>query len=305
MLRGYFLKKHEPVPFGIRRIIRYQLDFSLARLEKLREQPDKSVHEFRKCMKRLRALVKLIRDETGDNQYRDMNTVFRDTARELSAVRDIAVFRTLTRELMHDGSHGIDRKSLEILYRHYQNRYKNQASSVIHTGTIPEKLTHTIQILSDLPDRLRVVNDDFGVFRRGLQQIYRRGKNACTYATQFPTMEHFHELRKRVKDLWHASQILHPSWPDYMLMLTDTLKSASEHLGREHDLAVLQEYMKNEQVSGLDDIASQRLQRQIWMIRKKLQETILSQCALIYAESDKDFVSRIKTYWEIQHPESI
>ena len=49
------------------------------------------MHEARKDMKKLRALLRLVRGELGDRVYAFENTCFRDTARELSGVRDADV----------------------------------------------------------------------------------------------------------------------------------------------------------------------------------------------------------------------
>jgi hypothetical protein len=50
--------------------------------------------------------------------------------------------------------------------------------------------------------------------RGSLRRIYRRGRKAMQHAQADPTNENLHEWRKRVKDLWHAEQILRParSW---------------------------------------------------------------------------------------------
>jgi CHAD domain-containing protein len=50
-----------------------------------------AVHEARKSLKRLRALVKISRPALGDARYRRENAEFRQTGRLLSAARDAKV----------------------------------------------------------------------------------------------------------------------------------------------------------------------------------------------------------------------
>jgi hypothetical protein len=76
MATTYRLQPGEGTSEGVRRIAR---------------DIGKAVHEARKAFKRLRALLRLARDELGDEVYQRENTVFRDAGRELSGVRDAAV----------------------------------------------------------------------------------------------------------------------------------------------------------------------------------------------------------------------
>src|SRR3954447_10069692 len=110
--RSYRFLEGEPVPDAVRRIAHGRIDHAL---DELRGQTDSSteetVHEERKDMKKLRALLRLARDELGDNVYRRENTCFRDVARELSGVRDADVMLGTLKRL--DGSFPELRSALE------------------------------------------------------------------------------------------------------------------------------------------------------------------------------------------------
>ena len=53
----------------------------------------------------------------------------------------------------------------------------------------------------------------------GLQRIYRRGRLAMRAARKDPSAEHLHEWRKRVKDLWHATEIVGAARPKQLKRL--------------------------------------------------------------------------------------
>ncbi|NIS31707.1 MAG: CHAD domain-containing protein, partial [Actinobacteria bacterium] len=55
---------------------------------------DGGIHDARKKLKRLRALLRLVRDDIGDSAYHNENVVLRDTARTLAGMRDAGVLRT-------------------------------------------------------------------------------------------------------------------------------------------------------------------------------------------------------------------
>ncbi|MDQ6810724.1 MAG: CHAD domain-containing protein, partial [Actinomycetota bacterium] len=73
----------------------------------------------------------------------------------------------------------------------------------------------------------------------GFERVYRRGRRALRAASQDPTDEHLHELRKRSKDLWHAAQILRPAAAKELKKLGARAHRLSDLVGADHDLAVL------------------------------------------------------------------
>src|SRR5919198_6024653 len=90
--RSFRFLAGETVPDGLRRIARGRIDHALEELRgETDSSPEEAVHEARKDMKKLRAVVRLARDELGDEVYRRENECFRDAGRELSGVRDADV----------------------------------------------------------------------------------------------------------------------------------------------------------------------------------------------------------------------
>src|SRR5215213_4499072 len=90
--RRFRLRRGERVPGGIRRIACGQLETAIERLEgRTDEQLGTAVHETRKSLKRLRATVRLARDELGDEVYRRENGAFREAGRRLAGARDSRV----------------------------------------------------------------------------------------------------------------------------------------------------------------------------------------------------------------------
>ena len=62
-------KPGESVRHGVRRIVRHQLDDLIVQLRAGPERRN-AVHEARKHSKKLRAVIRLARDEIGDGRYR-------------------------------------------------------------------------------------------------------------------------------------------------------------------------------------------------------------------------------------------
>src|SRR4051794_37864127 len=74
---AFRLKRAERVGKGVKRIVRRQVGEALQGLQKTPSE-DETVHEARKHFKKVRAVLRLVRDEVGDKVYRRENARFRD-----------------------------------------------------------------------------------------------------------------------------------------------------------------------------------------------------------------------------------
>ena len=87
--RAYCLKTGEPLPQGIVRVANGRIGHALEELRgKSDSTPEEAVHEARKDLKKLRALLRMTRGELGDATFRRENLCFRDAGRELAGVRE-------------------------------------------------------------------------------------------------------------------------------------------------------------------------------------------------------------------------
>lgn len=94
---AFELKVNERVSDGITRNVKNQIEKALRYLGPKAEAsgataPGKdAIGEVRKCFKRVRAALRLVRGELGDDLYHEENWFFRDAARPLTQVRDAVV----------------------------------------------------------------------------------------------------------------------------------------------------------------------------------------------------------------------
>lgn len=68
-----------------------QLDLAINYLTAARHKPDTAIHETRRCLKRVRALLRLVKAELPATVYDRDNLYLRNIGRQLSALRDAAV----------------------------------------------------------------------------------------------------------------------------------------------------------------------------------------------------------------------
>jgi len=295
---SYRLQADESFSEGIKRIAREQLDRAVEQLTEA-EDRDGAVHEARKHFKKIRAVLRLVRDEIGESAYKPENVCYRDAGRELAPVRDSFVrmetldalaaqfAETLAPGAFEGLREGLVRRHVEI--KHHILEDEQAAESVVTT------LREARGRIADWP----VEHDDVSAFEGGLRRVYKRGRNRLAEARDEPGVAILHEWRKRVKYLWYHVRILRPIWSDPLQVLADEIHDLSSHLGDYHDLAVLRETVVEEpgvcagreeaqHLTGLIDRRRAQLQAAAWPLGER-----------IYVETPDAFVSRVGVYWRI------
>jgi CHAD domain-containing protein len=274
MSRAFRLKQGETVPDGIRRIAHGRIDHAV---DALSDATEEGVHEARKDMKKLRALLRLVRGEVGEKVFRREAGTFRDAARELSGVRDADVMLATLSDL--EGRYGAEtgpiRQALEAHRLRTAGGGRHQAAKVAIAV-----LTEARGRVDDWP----LERDGFEALEGGLKRTYRRGRRDWRAAVKDPSTENLHEWRKRVKDLWYHCSILQETWKPVMKALADEAHELSDRLGDDHDLAVLL------------DFGAESLEPLVATRRAELQEEAFAYGTRLYADKPKAFVRRIE-HW--------
>jgi CHAD domain-containing protein len=274
MSRAYRLKKGEPVPEGVARIARGRIDHAI---DALGDASEEGVHDARKDMKKLRALLRLVRGDIGDKTFRRESDCFRDAARELSGVRDADVMLATLGDLerRYEADTGPVRQAVEAHRIRTAGGGRERAAK-----TAVAMLTEARRRVGDWP----LESDGFDAFEGGLRRTYRDGRRGWRAALKEPSTENLHEWRKRVKDLWYHCSILEEAWKPVMKALAGEAHELSDRLGDDHDLSVLLDF-------GADS-----LEPLIATRRGELQEEAFAYGARLYADKPKAYVRRL-AYW--------
>lgn len=304
-LRAFRLRRGEPAPDGIRRIARGQIDEALDRLEgRSGEDLGASVHGARKGLKRLRATVRLVRGELGAEAYRRENTAFRDVGRRLAGARDAQVLvETLDAIRAHypaevpAGAAGRLRLILAAEHEKAQQRL----------GADEHAVAEAVGELQAAHARVATWtfgHTGFDAVAPGLRRTYRRGRRAYRAARGDPSTEHLHDWRKRVKDLWHVTQILEAAHPERMPKLAERTHALSDLLGDDHDLAVLDAaaQRRGHEVGDATELAT--LHALVGRRREELQREALAAGKQIYKRKPKAVVGHIARRWRKRAPSS-
>jgi len=288
---AYRFKRSERVSDGVRRIALEQVERALNDINQPEGNSDTVAHQLRKRFKKLRGLLRLIREAIPD-LYHSENAWFRDQARELSKLRDAEAFVEAVERLKPNCQTQSDHDALNHRLEQLREQRDDIANDVVD-------LEQTLGTLSrDLSDtRKRIQNWNLKKVTqknvwRGFAKTYERGKTDLTICLKSPTAEHFHEWRKRVKYHWYHIRLLSGAWPRVVKSRAKELKRLGDLLGDDHDLSVLRGWFKQTD----DAKAGKRL---ISERQKNLQQEALSLGERIYAESPEVITERFQRYFKI------
>jgi CHAD domain-containing protein len=292
--RAFELSREESVGEGMRRIALGRAEKALERLRGVTPDDEgfaDAVHGARKDLKKLRAVVRLLRDRLGEDAYEEQNGRYRDAGRALSASRDAQVKLETLDSL---GEHFGDLPPAALAaWREGLERDRDRTVAATDERAVAE----AIELIEAGRDRIEgwdLGSGSWGLIDRGLTRAYRRGRRAMRQAEAEPGEESFHRWRKRAKDLWYALRLLRCAWPEAIGPSAEEAHRLTDLLGDHHDLAVLRADLSGRRFSS-KDIAV--LSDAVTAREGELASAAFDLGRRLYAEKPKAFRVRLRAYW--------
>ncbi len=308
------LGAHEPLAAGLRRMALEQADLVLDELTGALDGDGHSavVHESRKAIKRLRAIVRLLEGELGRQRCAREQEVLRRAATLLAGARDAEVKLATLDALLEREKGKLARRpgvvSLRLALVAERERSEREATSAGNLRRVAEELRgfRARAAAWDIHE-----SGSIGPVEAGLHRIYGQGRRRMGRAEGHHggRMRTMHQWRKRVKDLRYAAEVLERSAPTgtrlrsaggnqgtearWMHRLAERADKLGELLGDEHDLAVLGEWIESDgALAGAGRGTRRRLGRRIERRRAKLRRKALRQGHDLYRRPTGKFVRR-------------
>ncbi len=296
--RSYRLTAGEQAGAGLRRAAHGRVDAALGRLRvDAKADAATAVHDARKDLKKLRSLLRLVRDGLGERRYRVENDRYRDAARQLSPAREAEVNLATLAALR--AQYPAEAPAAEVLRQALERERGRLATA---GGALDERIAQaTAEIVTGATqiDDWPLDGDDFELVRDGLERAYRRGRRGLRRVRDDPTAENVHDWRKRVKDLWYQLRLLQDAWPVVLKASAAEAHELADLLGDHHDLSVLAAAARDQAPDdpGTDVLAVLTARRQA-----ELLDAALQLGDRLYAEKPDRFARRIERYWQAWRP---
>lgn len=288
------LRAGETPAEGVRRIILERVDYIHEQMLNPVEGREKAVHNARKSCKRIRAALRLIRDDLGEATYHHENLFYRDTSRLVAPIRDSAVLLEVLDKLEPDTPSA---PLLETARERLTARHAIVSQQLLEESDVMERVAERMKNGRSRILALPLSNAGFVPLASGMRRVYRQGRHRMANAYSDGRPESFHEWRKQVKYLWHHLEVAQPTWPFMLGALAEELNHLSDFLGDAHDLEQLQRVLQTEAVGLDDDPSLGELMAVLARRRYHLEQSALALGQRIYAEKPVDFVIRLSAYW--------
>jgi CHAD domain-containing protein len=289
----YRFRLREPIASEASRIGVEQIDMAVKRLVS-RQDLDAGIHDARRCLKRLRALLRIIRPALSDIDYRKQSRNLAEIGRRLAPERDrIVMLATLSKIERKFGSlpKGVpervgaalaDQVRSSIRGAKVQNR-KELFAGLRHSGEFFERLK-----------RKRIAPDHLS---EGIERSYRRARQAQRHSFREPSDEAFHSWRKAVQQHWRHMQLMSRAWPEVLRGRASEARELSRLLGEDHDLAVLAAFTEKLAASEVPVDAGRRIIVCCRAWQAELRDLAKPRGARLFAEPARDLSARIMLYW--------
>jgi CHAD domain-containing protein len=282
---SYRIERGESMAAAFGRIAAEEMDLALAELR--RRDRGAAVHNARKAMKRLRALLRSLRVAFPKKLFRAEYRRIAAAGRKISTVRDIHVqLRTLGR-LKATASNAGEQVRRQLLRQQFS--FIRRIPDL--RETVRAMLNISRQSLASWPLRKATAEH----LAAGLKSIYKQGRKAYKTACTSPTPVHLHEWRKKAKSLGYGLELIKVFGPGKLAKMIRGSNFLTEALGDDHDLfMVLRALRLEHRAAPSRDYAP--LAIRISRKRAKLQKRALKLGERIYGEKPGVFERRLDRY---------
>ncbi|MBW3608444.1 MAG: CHAD domain-containing protein [Actinobacteria bacterium] len=295
--RRFRLIAGEAIPDGIRRIAAGQLADGADELAAATEPGlGPAVHDARKRIKRVRAVLRLSRDAIDEGLYVRENMQLRNTAARLSTARDARVLIETLAALEARFAADLPPDATVELRARLHDEHERALEALAAEG-VTRETSHALAQAGARTAEWTFERDDFAALEPSLRRIYRRGRKRLNAARAEPSAENLHDCRKRVKDLWHVSQVLRPVHPKRMKRLSRRAHKLADLLGDHHDLSVLRDYVEVHPHHFEDGPTRDALLAAIDRRRGELSRRAVKLGRGVYKRPPKRFIADIERGW--------
>src|SRR3981081_362422 len=237
------LCRNGSVSAGLGRIVEELITSAIECIRQPSTDREEDLHQVRLAIKKLRAILRLLRPLVSKTFFKRENASLRSAARRLARLRDFAVARrTLEQVTDKLASHSQDAAVQEVFASFLaqtpaSSRYDEDRETALQLAARALTQTRRAFRALPLPDR------GWKTIEPGLKKLYRQNRMWMKCALSSDKDEDFHEWRKHVKYYFYLLKMLTPSWHSRLGKTVKKLDCLQDKLGKDHDLAVMKSFL--------------------------------------------------------------
>jgi CHAD domain-containing protein len=223
---------------ALRAVARDILSEARAALEEPGQSDAVAVHDYRKAMKRWRALLRLLEPFLGDDAKR-LRARARDSARELAGARDAQSGMDALEDMIDEKTPLSARTIASIRGRLDAQRLGAEAATL--TQALRARLIAALEAAVEEVEHWPLDAMTFGELARELTETYRRARDdSPSEDWRKVEPDTLHALRTRVVAHRYQMELIEPLWPKLGRLWVAEAQRLRDRLGAFQDLSVLQ-----------------------------------------------------------------
>jgi len=273
------IHRRTPLSREVRRIARAQID---AACRVLADEKDarRAVHEARKSLKKLRAILRLVAPEFSRSRFQMEKRAFQDAAKQLAPLRDAEV-RILTFDALIQHAKFAPEDFADV-----REELETVANLLERRADTPKR--SAVEILQAVRKRIAswpLNHLEWKLLAREICRAYRKGRKALQRYKREASPQTFHAWRKRVKELWYHLRIARDFLPESVSRTISECRKIGELAGLAQDMAVLQTNLATRRADHRNALLIAEIERRL----PELHEIAAKHGARLYAQKPREF----------------
>ena len=292
---AFRVRPGESITNGLRRLAKKELASAREQLQRTSPQDDDAIHEARKSVKKVRAIVHLINRDNG-RRLRGSEKRLRAVSRALSESRDADAMIVILPKLLDRRPHVLSEHTLARV-RHLLADHKDTVERKTARERSWKEVVQELRTLHAAVKRWSPAHNRFGALAPGLRVTHTRGRKAMARALEHHRAADFHEWRKQLKALWYELRLIENAGA---VIHRDALilNRAEAWLGDDHNVVLLCAYLSGNQAFENDSMEFQRLKREGDRYQQELRRKAIASTKAIYGTPTGVYVRRVKRAWK-------
>lgn len=285
------LQSHETLRDGLLRVVDELIDPLTNSQAHVSQNGEEDIHRVRTTIKRLRALLRLIRPAIDPAFFNRENARLRTAAALLSFARDAEVARGTLKTL--PVSDEIDREAV----RSVLSGLETQAEPATDfQGTMTEVNRRLEQTRLSFR-RLKLRGSDREVLEAGIRAVYRQGRRRMKAAIKKGQDNAFHRWRIRAKNLYYELQFLESVSTKRVGQIVSRLSELEDQIGHDHDAAILRAWLKKQPETFGGEETVHRVVTCLDSQTRELRRKVVPLGRKIWRQKPRRFAQKIVRHW--------
>lgn len=285
------LQSHDTLRDGLLRVVDELIESLTNSQTHVSQNGEEDIHRVRTTIKRLRALLRLIRPAIDPAFFNRENARLRTAAALLSFARDAEVARGTLKTL--PVSDEIDREAVRSVLAGLETRVEPAADFHGIRAEVNRRLEQTRLNFH----RLKLRGSDREVLEAGIRAVYRQGRRRMKAAIKKGQDNAFHRWRIRAKNLYYELQFLESVSTKRVGQIVSRLSELENQIGHDHDAAVLRAWLKKQPETFGGDETVHRVVICLDSQTRELRQKVVPLGRKIWRQKPRRFTQKIVRHW--------